>query len=696
MSLFILEIGTEELPARFQKGLEKDLITRLSSFLKESNVEFDKVESHVTPRRAAVMVYDIAGVQKESEEVVPGPPVRIAYDADGNPTKAAAGFAKTQGVDLADAFRLETDKGEYLAVRKKMGGAKTADLLATFCPTLIAQLPFAKKMKWGEQEFTFARPVRWVLAMLDDAVVPFEVAELNSGRETYGHRVHAAGPFAIANAADYYSTIEEKCAVVLSAEKRRAKIIEEGNALAEKAGGRIIWKDSLLDEVQGLVEHPIACLGDFDASFLELPRQALLTSMQSHQKSFGVEDAEGNLLPHFLTVLNTTPNEMEVVKVGWERVLRARLEDGRFFWNTDLKADVDTWLAKLDNVIFLAPLGSMGNKTRRISGLCADLAAKVAPEITADAERAGRICKADLVAEMVGEFDSLQGIMGGIYAARKGESDVVAKAIAEQYLPAGPDSPVPSTMGGALVSMADKADTLAGCFGLGMIPTGAADPYALRRCCLGIARIIIEKHLRISAAELFASAQNRYEGITWKLDEQEALTKLNEFFAQRLKNYFTSKGYETLLVEAVLGADSDDVWAADARLKALSAYSKGEGFNQAVLTFKRAANIIRKQGSEAGVELSGAYDAALFENDAEKAFAKALEDVAPKFAQLWAEEDFDALFALLAELRPAVDAFFDNVMVMCDDQKVRANRLNLLSALVQQLGRLADFSALQM
>ena len=377
-------------------------------------------------------------------------------------------------------------------------------------------------------------------------------------------------------------------------------------------------------------------------------------------------------------------------------MLRARLEDGRFFWNTDLKVDVDTWLEKLDNVIFLAPLGSMGNKTRRISALCGELAAKAAPEIVADAERAGRICKADLVSEMVGEFDSLQGIMGGIYAEKKGESEIVAQAVAEQYLPAGPDSPVPSTMGGALVSMADKADTLAGCFGLGMIPTGAADPYALRRCCLGIARIIIEKHLRISAAELFAAAQKHYEGISWKLDEEEALAKLTEFFAQRLKNYFTSKGYETLLVEAVLNADSTDVWAADARLKALAAYSKGEGFDQAVLTFKRAANIIRKQGSEAGVELSGNYDAALFENDAEKAFAKALEDVAPKFAQLWAEEDFAALFALLGELRPAVDAFFDNVMVMCDDQKVRANRLNLLSALVQQLGKLADFSALQM
>jgi glycyl-tRNA synthetase beta chain len=362
MSLFILEIGTEELPARFQKGLENELITRLSSFLKESNVDFDKVESHVTPRRAAVMVYDIAEVQKESEEVIPGPPVRIAYDADGNPTKAAAGFAKTQGVDLADAFRLETDKGEYLAVRKKMGGAKTADLLAAFCPELIAHLPFAKKMKWGDQEFTFARPIRWLLAMLNDAVVPFTVAELTSGNKTYGHRVHAAGPFAIANAADYFDTIENTCAVVLSAEKRRAKIIEEGNALAEKAGGRIIWKDSLLDEVQGLVEHPIACLGDFDASFLELPRQALLTSMQSHQKSFGVEDAEGNLLPHFLTVLNTTPNEMEVVKVGWERVLRARLEDGRFFWNTDLKVDVDTGLRSSTVLFSLHHLVAWGIK----------------------------------------------------------------------------------------------------------------------------------------------------------------------------------------------------------------------------------------------------------------------------------------------------------------------------------------------
>lgn len=696
MSLFVLEIGTEELPARFQQGLEKDLITHLSGFLKDSNVAFENVEAHVTPRRAAVLVHGVEAVQKESEEVIPGPPVRIAYDADGNPTKAAAGFAKTQGVDLNDAFRLETDKGEYLAVRKKMGGAKTADLLAGFCPELIAHLPFAKKMKWGDQEFTFARPVRWLLALFDDAVVPFEAANLASGNETFGHRVHAAGPFVVDNASSYLSVIEDKCAVVLSAEKRRALIIEEGNALAEKAGGKILWKDELLDEVQGLVEHPVACLGDFDPSFLELPRQALLTSMQSHQKSFGVEDADGKLMPHFLTVLNTTPKDLEVVKVGWERVLRARLEDGRFFWNTDLKNDIDFWLEKLDSVIFLAPLGSMGNKTRRISSLCADLAEKVAPEIKVDAERAGRICKADLVSEMVGEFDSLQGIMGGIYAARKGESDVVAQAIAEQYLPAGPESPVPSSMGGALVSVADKADTLAGCFGLGMIPTGAADPYALRRCCLGIARIIIEKHLRISAAELFATAQSRYEGINWKLEEQEALTKLNEFFAQRLKNYFTSNGYETLLVEAVLNADYDDVWAASARLKALAAYSKGEGFDQAVLTFKRAANIIRKQGSEAGVELNGNYDPALFENDAEKAFAQALEDVAPKFDQLWAEEDFDALFALLAELRPAVDAFFDNVMVMCDDQKVRANRLNLLSALVQQLGRLADFSALQM
>ncbi|MFV0420703.1 glycine--tRNA ligase subunit beta [Oleidesulfovibrio sp.] len=696
MSVFVLEIGTEELPARFLSGLEQELNNRFTSALGAAGVGFGAIETESTPRRLAVCIRDIEAVQRESEEVVSGPPVRIAYDSEGNPTKAALGFVKTQGVEMADVFTLTSDKGQYLAVRKKMGGRPVKDILAEVCPDIVAALPFPKKMKWGSGEFTFGRPLRWMLALFDADVVPFAVAEMQSGNLTYGHRVHGAGPFEVASAEEYFSVVRDKCSVTLAAAERREITIKGGDALAAAAGGKVLWKESLLDEVQGLCEHPVPCLGSFDPSFLELPAEVLLTSMESHQKSFGVAGEDGKLLPHFLTVLNMTPVDMALVQKGWERVLRARLEDARFFWKADLAAELDTWLAKLDNVIFLAPLGSMGDKTRRLEKLCRWLASCVAPAQAEDAARAGRLSKADLVSEMVYEFDSLQGIMGSIYAQRKGESETVAAAISEQYLPAGPDSPVPASVCGALLSIADKADTLAGCFGLGMIPTGAADPYALRRCALGIARIMLEKNLRFDVKELFRLAQEGYGERNWKLQPAEAAEKLQEFFTLRLKNLFVSQGYETLLVEAALHAGSDDVWAAGARLAALNTFSKAEDFGQAVLTFKRAANIIRKQGQEVGVELDGRYDAALLEDDAEKQLVKAIEDTAPGFESKWADDDFEALFGLLRELRPSVDAFFDSVMVMCDDPALRRNRLNLLQALVQRLGRLADFSALQM
>ncbi len=698
MSVFVLEIGTEELPARFLPTLEKELGDRMAAFLTESHVSFASVTVNATPRRAAVTVQGIAPVQDKAEEVVAGPPARIAFDAEGNPTKAALGFAKTQGVEISDIFKQQTDKGEYLAVRKRIGGALTVELLSQGCPVIISALPFPKKMKWGSLEFTYARPIRWILALFDDQVVPFALAGLESGKTTRGHRVHGPGPHSVACAADYADVVRNKGGIILSGEERRARIIKEGNALASAMGGTVLWNDALLDEVQGLSEHPVACLGNFAPSYLELPREALLTSMQSHQKSFGVEDAQGNLLPHFLTVLNITPKDMDVVRKGWERVLRARLEDGMFFWRNDLKADFETWLTKLDSVIFLAPLGSMGNKTRRLSALCGMLAQATSDEaatLIADAERAGRLSKADLVSEMVYEFDSLQGIMGGIYARRKGESEAVACAVAEQYLPAGPDSPVPASLCGALLSLADKADTLAGCFGLNMIPTGAADPYALRRCCLGIIRILLDRGLAISPRAIFHAAQEGYQDIAWKLAPEEALERMVEFISLRLKNHFVSQGYETLFVDAVLHAGAENLPDAAARLAALDAFSRTEGFGQAVLTFKRAANIIRKQGEDAGSVLSGGVDAALLQDEAEKALYATLQTLKPRFESLWQAGDFAALFGLLEELRPDVDGFFEQVMVMCDDADVRANRLNLLYSLVSELGRLADFSALQ-
>ncbi len=694
MPEFILEIGTEELPARFFPRLHEELGEAVAKALEERRIDFSGLRTFATPRRVVLHVAEVAPAQRREEELLTGPPRRIAYDAEGAPTKAALGFAKTQGVDIADCFIQTTDKGEYLAVRRMTGGEATLSLLPAVCEAAVAGLQFPKKMRWGARDFGFGRPIQWLLALFGAEVVPFALAGVASGRSTRGHRVLGPGPFEVAEAGRYFEIVRESGRVILDPAERRTMIRERADALAREAGGRVVWKEDLLDEVVGLVEAPLPVLGDFDPSFLEVPREVLLTSMESHQKSFGVEDAQGALLAHFVTTLNLEPRDPALVKKGWERVLRARLEDARFFWKADLRADADAWLGRLDKVIFLAPLGTVGDKTRRLEGTCAALAGAVAPELRAVAARAGRLSKADLVSEMVYEFDELQGVMGGIYARRRGEPEAVADALYEQYLPAGPGSPVPQSLAGALLSVADKADTLAGCFGLDMIPTGANDPYALRRAALGIIRIILHHGLRLSLGELLARARGAYaDGVAWKLPEAEAQARLLEFFAGRLKAYFTARGHQTLVVEAALGAGFDDVWALAARVDALGEFAREDDFAQAVLTFKRAANIIVKQGGAAAVD--GGYDKALLAERAEQALAARLEAVAPVWDELWARDDFASLLGLLRELRPDVDAFFDGVMVMCDDAALRANRLNLLGALVGRLGRLADFAALQ-
>lgn len=701
---FLLEIGTEELPSRFLPGLERELTEKCADALAQAGLGYMDFEYAGTPRRNALYITGLAAETRRSEEIVSGPPLRIAYDKDGNPTKAAEGFAKTQGVPFDALFVQETKKGQYLAVRKQTGGEKALDVLKAAMPDIIQSLSFPKRMHWGDGDFTFARPLRWVVALLDADVVPFTVGGVESGRMTHGHRVHGPGPFALAKASDYFNLMKNSAAVMPKAADRRALIIRRGDELAKAAGGQVLWKDSLLDEVQGLCEHPVPLLGSFDSSFLEIPEEVLLTSMEVNQKSFGLRGPDGALLPHFLTVLNITPKNESLVRKGWERVLHARLEDARFFWKTDLKTDFALWLDRLDKVIFLAPVGSMGDKGRRVSALAGFMAEQLGHTYGVgkpDAERAGRLAKADLVSEMVGEFDSLQGIMGSIYAARKGENAVVAQALAEQYLPAGPDSPLPETPCGALVSMADKLDTLAGCFGLGMIPTGTADPYALRRCALGIARILIDRKIRLDVRALFAKAQELYGDKPWKLQPADALEKLTDFFLQRLKNYFVGQGMDTLLVEAVLPADNGvsetpekvDVWSVTGRLEALREFSARPDFAQAVQTFKRAANIIRKQADSE--KLDGRYDATLMHDAAEKKLAERLESVLPEFETLWRQDEYAKLFTLLHTLRPEVDAFFTDVMVICEDPTLRRNRLNLLYKLVTCLRRLADFDALQ-
>jgi len=693
MPVFLLEIGFEEMPSRFLAPLSDECRQAVASQLEQSKLGFSSVSAWVTPRRLAVMVDGLEAEQRREEEVVTGPPVKAAYDASGNPTPAALGFAKGQGAEMSQLFTVDTPKGQYLALRKTSGGGKAVSLLPGICLAAIKALNFPKKMHWGSLDYTFGRPIRWIVALLDGEVVPFEVANVASGRITWGHRVMGAGPWELSTPADYLPTLADKAAVVADPATRRELILTQCHEAAAAVGGKPIIGERLLEEVCGLVEYPLVILGNFDKRYLELPRQVLLTSMESHQKSFGVEDAQGNLLPHFLTTAGLRPTDVALVRKGWERVLKARLEDARFFWETDLASSFETWLAKLESVTFLAPLGSMGEKSRRIESLCAALARTVDHALSAPLIQAGRICKADLVSEMVGEFADLQGVMGGVYARRMGEDDAVAQAVAEQYLPLGPESPVPASRAGALLAVADKIDTLAGCFGLDMIPTGAADPYALRRQTLGICRTLVERGLRVSLPWLVEQAFAGYSGVRWKLEPTEAKAKLLEFFATRLKAYYLGKGLRPQVVDAAIGAGCDDVWALDARLGALQRFSEGSGFDKAVLAFKRAANIIRKQAG--AVELSGVVDRARLVEPAEIALAGILDDTAERFETLWKNDDFDALFGLLEELRPGVDAFFDGVMVMCEDEGLRLGRLNILKSLVDRLGRLADFAALQ-
>ncbi len=719
MSHFVLEIGVEELPARFLPPLEKELQEAFMALQEE--LPFEDIAVRSTPRRAIVHLYGLASTSPVREEEMFGPAQKVAFDQDGQPTKAALGFAKGAGIDIKDAYTVETPKGVYIAARRKLGGRPALDVLAEACPRIIEGLHFPKRMRWGEGTFAYARPIHWLLALVDDTLVPFTVGNIASSAQTYGHRVHGKGPFAVTHADALEDTLAQQAHVVSNSLNRRQTIMQEGEKLAAAKKATILWNDALLDEVQGLVEYPVPLLGDFDPSFLSLPKEVLLTSMQVHQKCFGVENTQNKaLLPHFLTVLNVQPGDIGITKTGWERVLRARLEDARFYWDTDTKSSFPEWSEKLEHVVFLGPLGSMADKCRRLEALTVFLAETLLDPLSdqtrSHAAMCGQYAKADLVSAMVGEFDTLQGIMGGIYATHFGLPTEVASALAEQYLPAGPETSLPQSLLGCLLSMADKADTLVGCFGLGNIPTGAADPYSLRRAALGIARILMARDFKLAPHTLFAKALSLYApSIKWKFPPEEILAKLDEFFLTRLKNLLAAS-YDTLLVEAALApctvasitvasitgvsiAESKSEQTAGnvgflglalARLEALAQAREEERFPAMAQTFKRIANILRKQDTP-----PAPLNPTLLTEDAEKALAFAIQNATPALEASWDSADYLGYLATLANLQPVIDTFFESVMVMAEDTALRQNRLALLAAIQAYVDRFADFSALQ-
>lgn len=692
MSDFVLEIGTEEIPARFLDDTQKELLNRFTTALTAEELPYKEIQTYASPRRATVYIKDLAPQQEVKEETFLGPAKKIAYNEDGSLSKAAQGFARGHKVNAEDIFLVETEKGTYIAVKKQVGGMSAKEVLEKICPQIIIALPFAKKMRWHTYSLAYARPIHSLLALLDAEILNFSVGEIHSSNKINGHRIHGVQEKEVPSAGDYFSSIEEQ-SILLNAEKRKEYIVEKGNTLAPQ--GKILWKDSLLDEVKGLVEFPLPLLADFDPSFLELPREVLLTSMESHQKSFGVEDKEGKLLPHFLTVLNLQPKDINIVKKGWERVLKARLEDARFFWNTDNavinSAGFDTWLEKLEKVIFLGPLGSMGDKSRRIEKLAKHFAEKLNlnPELAGEA---GRYAKADLVSSMVNEFDTLQGIMGGIYAQRIQKKEV-GNAIRDHYLPAGPETEVPQNDYAALISLCDKTDTLVGLFGLNNIPSGTADPYALRRNALGVARILRDKNWSIDIQNLFEVAYSFYaENIKWKLSKEATLEKLLDFYHARVKNLFLTEGNDPLFVDAIMSAEHIYMASRANSLNTLIAFSKHANYITTVQSFKRITNIIRKQALN--YTLTDNINVALFENASEKDLYAHTQNYLVAFDKAYEAQNFNICFELLTEISPLIDTFFDSSMIMAEDEAVRQNRLNLLATIQRPLTKIADFTAL--
>ena len=692
MSDFVLEIGFEEMPARFLAPLTREFKESLEACLRREMIKYSSVDPYSTPRRLCAYVNGIAPGQETKQELVTGPPASIAYDQNGNLTKAGTGFARSQQVDARDLFRHQTEKGQYLAVNKTFGGRPTAGVLPDICTQVIRGLNFPKKMRWSDS-FTFGRPIRWILAMLDHQTIFFTISDVRSGPSTFGHRVLGMGPFELSGAGDYFQAVETRGRVVLSQEKRMSIIRSRALDLAGEVGGQLVENESLVRETSNLVEFPNPVLGKFDHKYLALPREVLLTSMQTHQKSFGLAGPDSALMPYFLTVINNDPQDVGLVRKGWERVLKARLEDAMFFWNSDRSISTLSRQKKLDRVVFLAPLGSMGDKAGRLERIAGFICDELGTKNKDVVSRAALFCKSDLVSEMVGEFADLQGIMGGIYALAEGYEEDVARAIYEHYLPVGPDSPSPESVAGAMVSMADKADNLTGCFGLGMVPTGAADPYALRRQALGIIRIVLEHRLDLDLRKLFDFCFLAYSGAKWKQDPEHSRQALIRFISTRLKAYWQGMGHDGKIVDAVIQAGCENILMTEQRLSALVKFGGHPDFEAAVLTFKRIDNIIRKQGADS--QLFESYESGLFQDGYEAALARQIEMVLADWDERWARGDFDALFDRLHGLRPVVDDFFDNVMVMCDDQKLRQNRLNMLNILSKKLGSLADFTALQ-
>ncbi|EMR12653.1 glycyl-tRNA ligase subunit beta [Methylophaga lonarensis MPL] len=684
----LIELGTEELPPTSLAKLSAAFAEHFSAQLIQAGLEFAQIKPYASPRRLALVVESLQVSQADRQIERRGPAVTAAFDEEGNPTKALVGFAGSCGVSVDDLETTETDKGAWLVFRQLQAGEATANLLPGMIEQALHLLPIAKRMRWGALPGEFVRPVHWLVVLFGEEVVPCQLLGVTSGRDTLGHRFHHPDKICIATPATYAPQLQTEGHVMVDMTARREAIRGQVMELARQLGGEAVINPDLLDEVTGLVEWPCALSGSFDPKFLALPAEALISSMEGHQKYFAVRAADGQLLPNFITVSNIESRDPAQVVAGNERVILPRLSDAAFFWDTDRKSPLAARAEQLKTIVFQHQLGSLYDKSQRV----AKLAEQLAKWLGADAALAGRaaeLAKCDLVTEMVGEFPELQGIMGRYYAQLDGENPELAEAIDEQYLPRFAGDKLPETRTGQILAIAEKLDTLVGLFGIGQPPSGVKDPFALRRAALGMLRIIIERELDIDLLKMLQYAETNLQKV---LTESNSSQAVMQYCYERLRAYVIEQGFRPDEYEAVLAVQPVRPLDFMQRLRAVADFRGLPEAEALAAANKRIGNILRKNNDHSD---DIAVDVTLLQDEAEKALAAKLTDVTEALTPLMVNADYAASLSLLATLRTTIDSFFDEVMVMADDPAIRRNRLALLNRLRALFLGVADISSLQ-
>lgn len=678
----LFEIGVEEMPSRFVGSTLEQLKNNLSKLFDENRIAFDKINAYGTPRRLTLVVEGLSDRQSDLEEEIKGPAKKIAVDAENNLTKPALGFIKSKGLSESDIYFKQVGKEEYIFATIKQDGKETSEVLKDILPETIKSVVFPKAMRWGGKNLKFARPIRWIVALLNDKVLEFDLEGIISSNVTKGHRFLGESTIEVDSIEDYFEKLEKNY-IVLDQNKRKEMIRKQCIEVANSLGGEVEFDEDLLEEVTYLVEYPTAFYGEFDVDYIKLPKEVVITPMKQHQRYFPVLK-EGKLLPNFIAVRNGDSYRIDNVKAGNEKVLEARLADALFFYREDTKRNLESYIEKLKTVVFQVKLGTIYDKTLRLEKLSADILDSLGlVDEKADTIRAAKLSKADLVTGMVGEFDELQGFMGKEYAKVGGENDVVSEAIFEHYLPRFAGDILPKTNAGVALSIADKLDSIAGFFAIGIQPTGSQDPYALRRQALGILSILMDRKVAVDIKILIEHALDNYSELDF--NKEEVVEQIMNFFNERVKNLFKDLGIRYDVVDAVLSSDINNVSDMHMRALELNNWLEKDELVEMLTAFNRVSTLAQKAESDK-------IDESLLKEDAEIKLYNEFKQVKVKVNELLKDKKYGIALDEFASLRPVVDNLFDTVMVMDNDEAIKNNRLALLKQVYDTMLGICDLS----